>query len=89
MNRYMTIKRMIVWAQSHINVARSPPKTTYTAIPIGRRKQAAIMFIPVKAFTVAAPPTIIPRVSGSKHFTNIKKYSRSKDPHTIKMHRNP
>lgn len=51
------MKRIIVCAQSQINVARRPPTTTYTAMPIGRRKQAAIMSMPVNAFTVAAPPT--------------------------------
>lgn len=33
-----------------------PPKTIQTAMPIGRRQQAAIMFMSVGAVTMAAPP---------------------------------
>ena len=54
----MMMNRMMVCAQSQTNVARKPPTTTYIAIPIGRRKHAAIMLMPVNALTVAAPPTM-------------------------------
>lgn len=37
--------------QSQTNVARSPPATTYTAIPMGNRKLQATVFMPVKALT--------------------------------------
>lgn len=53
----MITNRMMVWLQSQTKVARRPPKMTYIAIPIGRSIHAAMVFMPVRAVTVAAPPT--------------------------------
>ena len=69
-----------------MNVARSPPNTTYTAIPIGRRKQAAMMFIPVSALTVAAPPTARMILSDTIEWGYVSDLRR-RDPHTTRMQR--
>ena len=81
------MNKMIVCAQSHMNVARRPPKITYTAIPMGRRKHAATTFIPVKALTVAAPPTGVPfMMNTQKHKQDV--HVRRSEPHTTRMQRN-
>ena len=40
-----------------MKVALSPPAAVYKITPHGMRKDASFLFIPVKASTVAAPPS--------------------------------
>lgn len=50
------IKRITVCMKSTRKVARRPPATTYTAIPIGNKKLHATRFALVRAWIVAEAP---------------------------------
>ena len=52
-----TAKMITVCKYEAMKVALRPPAAVYKMIPQGMRKAASFLFIPVKASTVAAPPS--------------------------------